>query len=201
MMFARKQKLCAAIPVDPPSQCLQDKLLEKSNNEKYTKVHQHEESEEDPSLVVVSSPVLANIQFYSFLLGLMKMAFFFASSVFQAYVLTLAMFGGDANPGMGTSFSIMWSFSTSAISTLGFFYALDKLKIYPLSCDMSGANKTIITWHILCHVGLGTLMGVCTASVLMNLLLGMDMYLKYSAGMLVGVVVLSLIFQFCSGNN
>jgi hypothetical protein len=42
-MFARQRKLCAAIPMDPPSQYLEEPLLEEFN-EKSTKVHQHERS-------------------------------------------------------------------------------------------------------------------------------------------------------------
>jgi hypothetical protein len=198
MMFAIKQKFGAAIPVDPPSQCLQDPLLEKSNSKKY--MHQHEKAEEDPSLAVVGSPVLANIQLYSFLLGLMIMAFFIASFVFEAHVLTLAMFGDNAVPGMVTLFSVMWSFSTSAITTLGFFYALGRLN-YSLSGDTSAENETIIIRDISCRFGLGTLIGFCSAWVLVDLLLGLDRRIKYSAGVLVGVTMLSLIFQFCSGNK
>jgi hypothetical protein len=113
----------------------------------------------------------------------------------------LVKFGDDADPGMVTLFSIMWSFTTSAINTLGIYYALDRLIIYPLTCDMSEADKTIINWHILCRVGLGTLIGGCSAWVLLDILLGMDRHLKYSAGMLVGVMMLSLILQFYSDNK
>jgi hypothetical protein len=163
-------------------------------------VHQHKKTKEDPSLVVVSSPVLGKIQSYSFLLGLLMTAFCNASSAVSAHVLPL--FGNDTAPGMATLFSIMWSCTTSAINTLGFYYALDRLIIYPLSCDMSEANETIInSWHISCRVGLGTLMGVCSAWVLIALVLGMDMHLKYSAGMLVGVVMFSLMFQVYSDNK
>jgi hypothetical protein len=44
-------------------------------------------------------------------------------------------------------------------------------------------------------------MGVCSAWVLMNLLVGMDRRINYSAGMLAGVLMWSLVFQFCSGNK
>lgn len=50
--------------------------------------------------------------------------------------------------------------------------------------------------HAECHFGLGATIGVCSALVLMDLLLGMYGNIKYSAGLLVGVVMVSLIFQF-----
>jgi hypothetical protein len=176
-MFAMKQKLCTAIPMDPPSQCLQEPLLEKSNNEKYTKVHQHEKSEEEPSHVGVSSPILANIQSYSFLLGLM-LAFFALS----AQVLTLAFM-------VTTLFSRLSRLFTSVIITFIFIRASDRL------IDPSEENKTIIMWHIKCRFGFGTLIGVYSAWVLINLLLGMDGHIKHNAGMLVGDMMLSLIFK------
>jgi hypothetical protein len=199
-MFARQQKLCIAIPMDdPPSQYLQQPLLEKSN-EKSTKVLQHEKTEEDPSLVVVGSPVLAHIQSYSFLLGLM-IAFFIESSALSAHVLALARFGVYFDPGMVTLFSIMWTCFTSvllfitAFATLHFIRNLITLP-YHLSADPSEENETII-WHIECSFGLGALIGVNSASVIMGFLLGVDGHIKYySGGMLVGVMMLSLIFQF-----
>jgi hypothetical protein len=138
-MFARKQKLCAAIPMDPPSQCLlQEPLLEKSN-ETYANVHQHEKAEEDPSLVVVGSPVLANIQTCSFLLGLL-IALFSESITFLVHVLTLAMFGNDTDRDMVTLFSGMLSGCiTGVIIALSFFRALDRY--YPSLDDPSGKKK------------------------------------------------------------
>jgi hypothetical protein len=189
-MFARKETLCAGIPMDPPSQYLQEVLLEECN-EQSAKVHQH---------VVIDSPVLARIQFCSFLLGLMMMAFFIASSAFSAHALTLTIFGDDADPGMVTLFSSMLSCSTIGISTLGLIYAFDRL-VYPLYGDLSEENKTIIIWHISCHFVLGTLIGFFSAWVLMDLLLGMDRHIKYTAGMLAGFIMLSLIFQFWSSNK
>jgi hypothetical protein len=183
--------------MDPPSQFLEEPLLEKSN-EKSTKVHQHEKTE-DPSLVVDGSPVLANIQSYSFLLGLLS-GFFIESSALSAHVLALASFGDDAN--MVTLFSIMWSCFASVMPfiTVGFIRALVGL-IYLLSGHPSEKAKTIIIWHIECRIGLGTLIGVCSASVLMDLLLGMDRHLKCSAGMLGGVMMLLLVLQFWFGNK
>jgi hypothetical protein len=203
-MFARKQKLCAAIPMDPPSpsQCLQEPLMKKYN-EKYTKVHQHERAEEDQSFVVVGAPVMVTIQSCSFLLGLM-IALFLELSIFSAHFLTLAMFGDDADPDVVKMFSTMLSSCfTSVIITLGFLHALDR---YLLSCDPSEENKTIIIRHIVCRVGLGTLVGVSSGLVLIDLcyiiLFGLDVHIiKYSAAMLVGVMMLSLISHFCSGNN
>jgi Ca2+/Na+ antiporter len=52
--------------------------------------------------------------------------------------------------------------------------------------------KTIIIWDIECRFGLGTLLGVCSAWVLIDSLPAMSGHIKYSAGMLVGVM---LIFQ------
>jgi hypothetical protein len=130
-LFARKQKLSAAIPMDPTSQCLQESLLlDKSINKKYTT--EHEKAEEDLSHVVLVASVFANIQIYrySYLLGLM-ITFFNASSAFSAHVLTLTLFLDDANPGMAALFSIMRSCATCAINTLGFFYVSDRL-IYSL---------------------------------------------------------------------
>jgi hypothetical protein len=194
-MFARKQTLCAAIPMDPPSQCLQEPLLEKSVSEKSTKMHQHEEM----SLVVDGSPVLANIQFYSFLLGLM-IGFFTESSALSAQVLISAAFGDDAD--MVTLLSIIFSCfaSLTPFITLGFTRALVGL-LYFLSSDPPEESKMIIIWHIECRIGLGTLIGVCSASLLMDSLLGMDGQIRYSAGILGGAMVLLLIFQFCFGNK
>jgi hypothetical protein len=46
---------------------------------------------------------------------------------------------------------------------------------------------------------LGTLVGVYAVQVLVDLLLGIDRRIKYDAGMVVGAMMLSLIFQVCSG--
>jgi hypothetical protein len=189
-MFARKQTLCAGIPMDSPSQCLQEALLQECN-EQSTKVHQH---------LVVDSSVLAIIQFCSFLLGLMMMDFFIASSAFSAHVLTLTMFGDDADPVMVTLFSSMLSCSTIGISTLCLISAFDRL-VYPLHGDLSEENKAIIIRHILCHFVLGTLLGFSSAWVLMDLLLGMDRHIKYDAGMLACFIMLSLIFHFWSSGH
>jgi hypothetical protein len=202
-MFAGKQMLCAAIPMEPPSQCLlQEPLLEKSS-EAYANVHQHEKAEEVPSLIVVDSSVLANIQPCSFLLGLL-IAFFIESTIFSVHVLTLAMFGNDDDPDIVTLFSNMLSGCfTSVIIILGFFHVLDR---YPSSGDPSEENnKTITTCHMLCRFGLETLVGVNSAFVLIDLcyilLLGLDVHIiKYSAGTLVCVTMLTLIFHFFSGN-
>jgi hypothetical protein len=180
-----------------PSQCLQEPLLEKSTCEKSTrKVHQHDE---DLSLVVDGSPVLANIQSYSFLLGLM-IGFFTESSALSAHVLISAAFGDEA--GMVTVLSIIYSgfASVTPFITLGFIRALVGL-LYLLSGDPSEESKMIIIWYIECRIGLGTLIGVCSASILMDSLLGMHGHIRYSAGMLGGVMVLLLIFQFCFGNK
>jgi hypothetical protein len=195
-MFARKQTFCADFQMDPPSQCLQeqeqDTLVSEKSKEKSTKVHQHEQAEEDPSsLVDVGYPASANIQPCSFLLGLM--IFFFA---FSARVLTLAFFGEYTDPTLVTLFSVVWGCSTSAIIiiTLCFFRASDRL-IYPLSGNPSEDNRTIIGWDIECRLALGMLLGVCSACVINDILLGMDGHIKYSAGMLVGVMMLSFIFK------
>jgi hypothetical protein len=151
-------------------------------------MHQHEKAEEDLSPVVVGSRVLVYVQSCSFLLGLM-MAFFDASSV-----LTLAIFGDDADPVMGPLFSIVWSCS-SVIISLGFLHVFHRLLVYPLSVDMSEGKRAIVIRDIRCYFVLGTLLGVCSAWVLMEILLGMDGYIKYSAGMLVVVMMLSLVYK------
>jgi hypothetical protein len=62
--------------------------------------------------------------------------------------------------------------------------------------------KTIAIWDIDCRFGLGMLLGVSLAWVVVtDIWIGIDGHIKYSAGMLVGVVVLSLIFHFCSETN
>jgi hypothetical protein len=169
--FARKQELCAAIPMD-----LQEPLLEKSN-EKSTKVHGQDE--EDPSLAVVGSPVLANIESCSFLLGLM-IAFFIESSALSAHILVLALFGDDADRGMVSLFSFTWSVLTSVLLfiTFGFMRVLAVRHMYCLSgADPSEENETII-WHIECRFGLGTLLGINSASTLMGLFLGINGHIK-----------------------
>jgi hypothetical protein len=235
-MFARKQKICVAIPMDPPQRLLQEPLLlfEKSS-EKATKVHRHEKAEEDLSLVVVGSPSLANIKSYSFLLGLMMA--FFESSI----ILIWAIFGDDADPDMVRLFSIVWSCSSVTIS-LRFFHALDRLLVHPsvgnraiairnIRCYfvlgmlfgvcltmvfwtgmegriehyvLAGAiivsffGKTIIMWDVEFVFALRTVIGVCSAWVVMDISLGRDEHIIYSEGMLLGVMVLSLIFHFYS---
>jgi hypothetical protein len=174
-MFARKQKLRDAM--DPASQWPQEPLLDKSNNEKI-------ESNNE------------KVEYYSFQLGLM-IGSFIASSVFMVHFLTLCMFGGHADPEI--MFSVIWSCSTSVIINVGFLCALDRL-IYPLWGDPSKENE-IITWHTPVAFCLGTLISVCSAWVLMDILLGVGVGVKHSAGMLVGVMMLSLIFHFLSGNN
>jgi hypothetical protein len=185
-MFAREQKLFAAIPMDP--QYLQEPLFEKSNEES-TKVHQHEKAEEDPSLVVVRSSKLANIQPCSFLLGLM-IAFFALS----AHVLTLAMFDDDADPGRVNLFSRIIRLFTSVIITFGFIRASDGF-VYHLLGDPFEENKRILIWRIKCRYGFGTLIGVCAFWVLMDLWIGMDGHIKYNAGILVGVMMLSRVYK------
>jgi hypothetical protein len=56
-------------------------------------------------------------------------------------------------------------------------------------------------WHIAIALCLGTLIGVYSAWVLVDLLLGMDRDIKHDAGMRLGAMMLSLIFQFCSRNK
>jgi hypothetical protein len=188
-MFARKQKLCVAIPMDPSLQCLQEPLLLEKSGGKSTKVHQHEEAEEDLSLVVVGSPVLANVKACSFLLGLM-LAFFDVSSA-----LTLATLSCDANPGMVTLLSVVWSCFTSVIITFGIYRSFHKLLLYPLSGDPSEESKMVIIRDIKCYFVLGMLLGVCSVWVIMEILLGMDAYFKYSAGILGFIGLLALIFK------
>jgi hypothetical protein len=181
--------------MDAPSQYLQESLLEKSTSEKYIKVHRHK----DMSLVVDGSPVLANIQSYSLLLGLM-IGFFTESSALSAHVLISAAFGDDTD--MVTRLSIIYSCfaSVTPLITLGFSRALVDA-LYLISGDPPEESKMTIVWHIEWRIGLGTLIGVCSASVLMDLLLGMNGRIRYSAGMLGGVMVLLLIFQFYFGNK
>jgi hypothetical protein len=178
--------------MDPPSQSLHEPLLKKCN-EKSLKVHQHAKPE-DPLLVVDSSPVLANIQSYSFLLGLM-IGFVTESSALSAHVLISAVFGDDTD--MVTMLSIIYGCFASATPfiTLGFIRALVRL-LYLVSGDPPEESKMLIFWHIECRIGLGTLIGVCSASVLMDLLLGLDGHIRYSAGMFGGALVLLLIFQY-----
>ena len=190
-MFAREQKLSAAIPMDPQSL----PHFEKSD-ELSTKVPQHEKAEEDdPSLVVLaSSSELANLQPYSFLLGLM-IAFF----AFSAHALTLALFDDDADPGTVTLFSRISRLLTSVIITFGFIRASDGFASHLLG-DPFEEKKRIIIWRIKCRFGFGTLIGVCSAWVLMDLWVGMDGRNTYNAGMLVSVMMLSRIFKtFISG--
>jgi hypothetical protein len=78
--------------------------------------------------------------------------------------------------------------------SLNFFRAFDKL-MYPLSGDLSKENKTIIIWDIECRFGLGMLSGVCSAWIIICISCGIDWYFKYSAGMLVGAIILSFIFK------
>jgi hypothetical protein len=198
-MFARKPKLCTAIPVNPPSQCLQETLLEKSSN-KCAKVHQHGTAEEDPSLLVVASPELANIQSCSFLLGLI-IAFCIEANAWSAHAVALAMLGDDADPDTVILLYIMGGCFTTVIITLCLIRTLERLISYPPS-----VGDPIIMRQTQCRFVFGTLIGVCSAWVLMDLcLLGMDDdghgSIKYSAGMLVGVMMLSLVFQHHCGNK
>jgi hypothetical protein len=197
-MSARKQHLFAAVPVDPPSEWLQESLLEKYDG-KSTKVQQ-DENHEDRSLTV-GSPVLANIQECSFLLGLM-IGFFVESSALSAHVLVVAMIGDYVDPNMVTLLSILWSAFTSVLPfiTLRFIRSLVSL-IYIIMGDTSEEKKTLIIWHIECRFGFGTLMGVCSASILMDLLIGMDGHIKYSVGMFVCAMILSIIFHCCYGGK
>jgi hypothetical protein len=151
-------------------------------SEKSTKMH-----------VEVGSPVLARIQFCCFLLGL-NIAFFNISSDFLAHVLTLTVFGADAGLGMAFLFSSMLTCSTIGIDTLVLIYAFDRL-IYPLYGDLSEENKTIIIWHISYHFVFGTLIGVFSACVLIDLLLGIDRHIMFTAGITVGFMMLSLIYK------
>jgi hypothetical protein len=185
-MFAREQKLFAAIPMDP--QDLQEPLFD-SSAEESTKMHQHEKDEENPSVVVVSTSELANIQPCSFSLGLIIALF-----ALSTHVLTLAMFGDDADPGRVILFSRIGRFFTSFIITFGYIRASDAL-VYHLFGDPFEENKRTILWRIRCRFAFGTLIGVCSAWVLMDLWIGMDRHSKNNAGMLVGVMMLSRIFK------
>lgn len=113
--------------------------------------------------------VLANMQSYSFLLGLM-IGFFTESSALSAHVLISAIFGDDAD--MVASLSVIYSCfaSVTPFITFGFIRALVGL-IYILSGDPTEETKMIIIWHIDCGIGLGMLIDVCSASVLMDLFL------------------------------
>jgi hypothetical protein len=186
-MFAREQKLFAAIPMDP--QYLQEPLFEKSNDESAEVHSKHEKDQEDPSLEVVSSFELANIQPYSFSLGLM-----IAFLAFSAHALTLAMAGDDADPGRVLQFSRISRLFTSVIITFGFIRASDGFVSHLLG-DPFEESKRIIIWRIKCRFGFGTLIGVCSAWVLMDLWIGMDGHNKYNTAMLVGVMMLSRIFK------
>jgi hypothetical protein len=236
-MFARKQKICVVIPMDPPQCLIQEPLLFEKSSEKATKkAHRHEK--EDSSLVVVGSPSLANIKSCSFLLGLMMA--FFESSI----LLIWAIFGDDADPDMVRLFSIVWSCSSVTIS-LRFFHSLDRLIDHPsvgnraivirnIRCYfvlgmllgvcstwvvmvfwtgmalhiqhyvlagvimVSFFAKTIVMWDVEWVFALKTVLGVCSAWVVMDISLGRDEHIIYSDGMLLGVMVLSLIFHFCS---
>jgi hypothetical protein len=57
--------------------------------------------------------------------------------------------------------------------------------------------RSTLTQAIACC--LGTLGGVYSAQDLADLLLGIDSHIKYDASMMVGAMMLSLIFQVCSG--
>jgi hypothetical protein len=201
-MFARKQKSCTASPVDAPSQCLRDSLLEKSNTTKYRKVHQ-----EDSSHVVNGSPVLANIESSSFLLGLL-IGVFIEANAFSANILTLALFGDDADPRMVTIVSTILTCSfTCVISILCFFHALDRLMyLLEVSVDTSEEIERSIIWHITCRFGLGSLIGLCSAWVIVDLcyytFIGLDRgRIEFHVSMLVGATMLSLIMQCWSSNK
>jgi hypothetical protein len=182
-MFARREKLCTGIPMDAPPQCQQEALLGERSDQS-TKVHD----------VVVGSPVLARIQVCAVLLGL-NIAFFCIASAFLAHDLTLTiLYGADAGLGTVLLLSIILSIltcSTIGISTLVLLYTFDRL-IYPLIDDLSDENRAIIIWHISYHFVLGALIGVFLAWVLIDLSLGIDRHIKYTAGITVGLLMLSL---------
>jgi hypothetical protein len=133
---------------------------------------------------------------------------FLNASNFSAHVPTLALLGDDADPRMVALFCNMLSCSfTCTINILCFFRVLDRL-MHPLevSGDTSEDMETSIIWHITCRFGLGTLVGVCSAWVLIDfcyyLFIGLDEgHIKYKASMLMGVIMVSLIFQFWSSKN
>jgi hypothetical protein len=115
-----------------------------------------------------------------------------------ASVLNLAILGNSAkNPDMVTLLSVVWNCFTSVIISSGIYNAFDRRLLYPPSApvDPSEERKTIIIRDIKFSFVLGMLLGVCSAWVIMEILLGMDGYSKYNAGMLVGVLMLSFIFK------
>jgi hypothetical protein len=199
-MFARNQHVYAGVAIDPPAEYLQESLLEMSKERRIVKEPTRDNLQQ-LQLPLDGSAVLSNVQACSFLLGLM-IGFFIESSALSAHVLVLAMWGDDADPATVTFFSILWSCLTSVMPfvTLGFIRALASL-IYLVSDHATDEHKNVIIWHIECRFGLGTLLGVCFASVLMDVLLDMTGHIIYSVGMLAGVVIFCFCFQICFGGK
>jgi hypothetical protein len=115
---------------------------------------------------------------------------------------TIMMWDVDIRFGLGTLVGVCsaWVVVENALGIE------EHIKFYGCSASMlmgvmifSLIFKAMMMWDVKCRFGLGVLFGVCSAWVVVAISLERrDEHIIYSAAMMVGVMVLSLIIHFCS---